>query len=375
MVFSKLLNTINSAFDNSKKNIRKRNIKPINELQQGMQLLQSRKQVLNILSNKQLMSTEPMSSGLFKEGEDKLNSVNKKELDALKKMETDFNKSLSSYSQKYKSFMENYYRAVESVEKCKSDCLTKYPPGSVAESFNKQACKAGCDLKGPYVSKCEDTFTKSRIGNQDCAQALAGKCIDGQVQLGQDSYVDDINRADSNNITLRKGCCACGGGGGGPPSVQVRGTTVKKCSEMPKAFGYNDSEGEYIKTTCLTAPVPAAQKNLNDNLYNEYDMLKSENIALIKQAENIFEKIKKFNLLKGNLNIDMKSKRDELQNSLDEYSTVYSKIQEAKKYGVSTINGQVEDIYLKEKNQLLQLGIWGSLAILLVLITLDRLRK
>ena len=85
MVFSKLLNTINSAFDNSKKNIRKRNIKPINELQQGMQLLQSRKQVLNILSNKQLMSTEPMSSGLFKEGEDKLNSVNKKELDALKK--------------------------------------------------------------------------------------------------------------------------------------------------------------------------------------------------------------------------------------------------------------------------------------------------
>jgi hypothetical protein len=39
------------------------------------------------------------------------------------------------------------------------------------------------------------------------------------------------------------------------------------------------------------------------------------------------------------------------------------------------MNAQVEDIYLKEKNQMFQLGIWGSLAILLVLVTLDRLKK
>ena len=67
---------------------------------------------------------------------DKLNNVSKAELDLLKNMETDFNKSLSAYSQKYKSFMENYYSAVQQVEKCKADCLTKYPPGSPAESFN-----------------------------------------------------------------------------------------------------------------------------------------------------------------------------------------------------------------------------------------------
>ena len=42
-------------------------------------------------------------------------------------METDFNKDLSSYSQKYKNFMENYYKAVQQVEKCRADCLTKYP--------------------------------------------------------------------------------------------------------------------------------------------------------------------------------------------------------------------------------------------------------
>ena len=71
----------------------------------------------------------------------------------------------------------------------------------------------------------------------------------------------------------------------------------------------------------------------------------------------------------------MKSTRGELQDNLDEYSTVYSKLQGSKKYGVTTLDGQVEDIDLKEKNQMLQLGIWGSLAVLLVLVTLDRLKK
>ena len=76
-----------------------------------------------------------------------------------------------------------------------------------------------------------------------------------------------------------------------------------------------------------------------------------------------------------NLDMKMKSTRAELQDNLDEYSTIYSKLLSNKKYGNTTLNGQVEDIDLKEKNQMLQLGIWGSLAVLLVLVTLDRLRK
>ena len=71
----------------------------------------------------------------------------------------------------------------------------------------------------------------------------------------------------------------------------------------------------------------------------------------------------------------MKTTRQELQDNLDEYSTVYSKLQSNKKYGTTTLEGQVEDIDLKEKNQMLQLGIWGSLAVLLVLVTLDKLKK
>ena len=375
MVFSKLLDTITSAFESpTRKNIRQRNVRPINELQQGMNLLQQRKQILNSLSNSSLMESMSSSMKTFQSGKDKLNNVSNAELELLKKMETDFNKSLSTYSQKYKSFMENYYNAVQQVEKCKADCLTKYPAGSEAESFNKQACKGGCDLKGPYVSKCEDTFTKSRISSLgDCTTATKGKCLDGQVLPGHDRFVDDINNADSNNVTLRKGCCNCGGGGGGPPTTNIRGKTVKNCNEMPSAFGYSDSKGNYIKNTCLTAPIASPESNAN--LYKEYEALTNENKNLISQAEKIFKKIQKFNSLNNNLDVKMKSTRAELQDNLDEYSTIYSKIQSNKKYGGSTLNGQVEDIDLKEKNQMLQLGIWGSLAVLLVLVTLDKLRK
>ena len=86
---------------------------------------------------------ESMSASMktFQAGKDKLKNVSKNELDALKSMEKDFNQSLSSYSQKYKNFMENYYKAVEQVEKCKADCLTKYTEGSSAWSFNRQACQ------------------------------------------------------------------------------------------------------------------------------------------------------------------------------------------------------------------------------------------
>ena len=142
---------------------------------------------------------------------------------------------------------------------------------------------------------------------------------------------------------------------------------------MPAAFGYSGSSGDYIKNSCLTAPIASPESNLN--LYKQYDELTAENKNLITQAEVIFEKIKKFNSLNSNLDIKMKSARDELQKNLDDYGSIYSKLQESKKYGITTLNGQVEDIDLKENNQLLQLGIWGSLAILLVLVTLDKLKK
>ena len=79
---------------------------------------------------------------------------------------------------------------------------------------------------------------------------------------------------------------------------------------------------------------------------------------MIEKAYDIFKKINKFNTINGKLDMEMISKRTDLQNSLDEYSTIYSQLQDTKKYGNVTMDAQVEDIYLKEKkNQKNQLGI------------------
>ncbi|MCH1613012.1 MAG: hypothetical protein L7S72_06920, partial [Flavobacteriales bacterium] len=365
---------ITSALDNSSaKNIKKHNSRPINELQQGMLLLQKRRNDIHKLSKSPLMESMSSSMKKWTNGENNLKNLSKKELDALKQMETDFNKDLSSYSQEYKNFMENYYNAVKQVETCKTNCLQNIPTSDPQYSYKRQACSAGCDIKGPYVSKCEDTFTKSRLNQESCSAAVQGKCIDGLVQLGADSYVDDMNRADSNNITIRKGCCACGGGGGGPPSAKVRGKTIKNCNNLPAAFGYSGSQGDIIKNACLTAPIASPESNAN--LYKQYEKLTSSNKGLIEKAEKIFNKITQFNKLNGDLDMTMKSQRDQLKDNLDEYSTVYLKLQNSKTQGTVTIDAQVEDIDLKESNQMFQLGIWGSLAILLLLVTLDKLKK
>ena len=85
MVFSKLLDSLTSAFDSpTRKNIRQRNANPINELQQGMNLLQQRKQMLNSLSNSSLMESMSASMKTFQAGKDKLKNVSKNELDALR---------------------------------------------------------------------------------------------------------------------------------------------------------------------------------------------------------------------------------------------------------------------------------------------------
>ena len=78
MVFSKLLDSLTSAFESpTRKNIRQRNVRPINELQQGMNLLQQRKRILNTLSNSSLLESMSSSMKTFQAGKDKLEKLKK----------------------------------------------------------------------------------------------------------------------------------------------------------------------------------------------------------------------------------------------------------------------------------------------------------
>ena len=116
----------------------------VTELRQGKMLLNTRKNYVDKL-RKNILLLEPFDTT-------RLNEVDQNELKMLNSLETGFQQKLSEYSTRYKSFMENYYRAVEDVKKCKANCLTNKSDNVGSGEFSKEACQMGCTLKGPNIS-------------------------------------------------------------------------------------------------------------------------------------------------------------------------------------------------------------------------------
>lgn len=364
MVFSELLDNVFNLLNNKEEKHHKQEKKALNQLDQGMALLNSRKQIMDKVQHK-LSLVESFDSS-------KLDATNRKEVEILKSMEGEFNEKLSAYSTSYKTFMENYYNAVNQVKNCKSKCLTNYPIGSSAWSYNRQACQAGCELKGPYVQKCQDTFKRSRVNSQNCKAITSGKCRGGNVILGMDNTVKSSRYADSNNISIKDGCCDCGGGVGGPPSLEMRGQKVTQCNQIRTAFGYKRG-GHYMTSACLSAPIASPQTN--KNLWREYSKLTNQNKDLIKISHKIFDKIKKLKGLDKTLDNDIDDDEAKLKRYLAMYDDVHTKISELKSKKDRTIDGQVEDILLKENSQSFHYFIWTSLAILTILLVVQRTLK
>jgi hypothetical protein len=374
MVFSNLLDNLTGLLtpkNNKKQEMNNQSINGelINELSQGMVLLNTRKNKLNKLQ-KRMGLIENLTG--FEEGKQRLKTTTEKELLILQEMEKSYNRQLSEYSTNYKSFMAEYQKGVEDVKKCKASCLTNIPRSSSAWSYKRQACQAGCDLKGPYVSQCEDTYKKSKVG-ETCTEATKGRCLNGQVNLGQEPDVNSSDLADTIGTTLKAGCCDCGGGAGGPPSTMMRGKKILKCNEIPNAFGYTGSDGSYMTASCLTAP--NSSQDSNANLHTKYAQLSAQNEELITTARNIFDKIKE--LSETDLTIQQKLDDEDfdLKNKLAEYGTVYADILSRKSKKSKTMDGKLEDIRYKEDSQQLQLWIWTGLAILTILFAIQRMRK
>jgi len=365
MVFSELLDNITNAFQNNPPSVNVAHKSAVNELQQGMILLNNRRSVLNNLKYK--------SSLLEGFDTSKLDNVTQNELSVLSSLESEYQQKLSSYSRNYKSFMETYYSAIKQVSKCKAECLTLYPKGSSAYSFKRESCQAGCDLKGPYVSKCKNTFLKSRVGQADCDAITKDKCLDGNILPGKDSIVTSIDYADSNNVTIKKGCCDCGGGAGGPPTAMIRQKNIKSCDDAPNAFGYAPGEGGYTKVACFQAPIASPQTN--KEMWKSYEMLTTENEELIKLAKEIFEKINALKGVNSKISVKLSDEERKLKNQLAIYGNVYSDILDNSGKTDRTVDGQLEDVFLKEKSSSMNLVIWGSLATLLILLSIERMGK
>jgi hypothetical protein len=374
MVFSNLLDNLTNLLSSQDNNVSNKNSNinqvAINELQQGMILLNKRKENINKLKNK-IKLIENMDG--FAKGEGTLTETSSKEMQILANLEKDYQRQLAAYSTNYKSFMDSYYKAVKDVRACKANCLISIPSDATASSYKRQACKAGCDLKGPYVQECKNTFKKSRIGSNTCTGATKGRCSGGNVVLGMDSTVTSINYADANNVTIKDGCCDCGGGAGGPPTVSLRGKTISNCSQLPNAFGYTGNNGGYMSTSCFNAKVESSNKN--STLFQSYSDLTTQNEKLIQSAKLIYEKINALKQTTTTIGGEMDDKQNHLKDQLAEYGTLYADILARQGIKDQTIDGQLEDIGYKERSQSLHLMIWSGLAILTILLVIQRMRK
>jgi len=360
MVLKHLLENITDLFS-EKTNNNKKNKRSINQLSQGLTYLQNKQRNFKQLSDSSIL-LENFDTG-------KLDQVSRNELTVLEKLKSTYDEKLSQYSTSYKVFMEGYYTSTQGVKTCKADCASRHRPGTAAWGFSKTACNAGCDLKGPYISKCASTYKGTSINNQ-CADITKGKCTGSGVVLGM---LSSVAETDANNISIKDGCCECGGGTGGPPTAEINSKTVYKCEDVPQALGYSAGKGGYTTNRCYQARVSSANKN--KNLWQSYAKLSKDNEDLIKLAQNIFDKITQLKTLDGNINRQITDEETHLKNQLSLYENVYTNIKEYDGTKHVTIEGQVEDVLLKEKSQSLHLFIWLGLAMLTFSLVLARIKK
>ena len=366
MVFTEILKNITDLFNDTKNDEKNKKIHvPLNQLSQGLTYLQNKQNKFNSL-NKTSLLLEQFNT-------EKLDNVSQQELSILENLKGEYNQKLSEYSQSYKTFMEQYYKSSQDVNSCKADCESRHRPGTSAWSFSRTACKAGCDLKGPYISECKDTYKGAKETGQKCNVITQGKCSNRTVVLGMNDTITDMKYADNNDVTIKDGCCECGGGVGGPPSAEINAKKIYDCKEVEKALGYQPGKGTFAVNRCYQARVNSA--NTNKNMWIEYNKLTNKNKDLIKLAQTIFDKIKLLKSTDENINQQIKDEETHLKDQLALYENVYAEIQNYDKSKQVTVEGQVEDILLKEQSQTLHMILWLSLAIITFTLVINRMRK
>lgn len=365
MVFSEILENISDMFKQKNTEHEKKVTIPLNQLSQGLAYLNNKKNTFDQLSKTSLLLEQFDTS--------KLDNTSKKELEILENLKQQYNQKLSAYGQSYKTFMEQYYKSTQDVLSCKADCESRHRPGTSAWSFSRTACKAGCDLKGPYISECKDNYKGDRASGQKCNTITQGKCSKRNVVLGMDATVTNINYADNNDVTIKDGCCECGGGIGGPPTAEINAKKVLDCKGVEKALGYSPGQGQWAVNRCYQARIASPQTNAN--MWVQYKKLAKDNEDLITLANDIFKKLKELDSANSGIYQSIKDEETHLKDQLALYENVYASIQNYDKSKQTTVEGQVEDGILKEQSQSLQMYLWLSLAILTFTLVIHRMRK
>lgn len=367
MVFSKIMDNLKNIINEKKMEEKKiYNNKPINNLlKQGMKHKELRNRKIKKFNKKNIIENNTN----FDKGDKILSDTMNKSRSYLTKLETDYQSRMSEWGSNQKIFLDNYNLLLTKINECKRNCVDKID-NKTNRTRNIDSCINGCKLREPEL------LASSDIEGVNCSGV---KCIKRNIIPGAEQIVTDEQK---------EGCFKCGGGYGGPPIIRSKGKSgmimnVTSCDNMDEAYG---ESGNDLKKSCMVgynyfqdSLDSNGNYNINNKIYNftnEYSkLLKSTEdlntsaVDLEKQTNNVRKKRKKIMSVLSKLE-GMKSMTD----LVEDYNDVYVR-KSLERQNTDTQQGQLEDIELKLSSQKIQLYLWSGLAILTMLLVIQKIKQ
>lgn len=268
----------------------------------------------------------------------------------------EYNNILSSKNAQYIQFLKDWKKLEKQVLDCKSKCETDNN-----NLMNRNACKLGCHLKGPYIKDCSNTFIPTSTTSCNLAST---KCSNKKWLSTAGAEGDFV---DKNNLSLKDGCCECGGGVFGPPKMVISGIFYNSCNDLP-------TTNQDKCTATYKKKFPDTFKT-NTQLKVTYLEITNKNQKLIAISDKLIEivnylKKKNINLKSDTLNVQIKfkDKNSTYENTLDEIKKFTKKQQD-------TLDLRVKDSILKKNAYEYRNYVWLILAISLGFAALNKIKN
>jgi hypothetical protein len=309
--------------------------------------------------------------------EDGKRGMKLKEEKALEKIETEYDKTISAYSQAYKDYLLEHARLTEGVANCRTQCMENFPTSDGDYVNKRKACIAGCQLKGVQIQKCKNSYKGlSTDTSKKCHHLVTDHCNDGSVNPGAKSskFVRSQTNADNFKTTLLAGCCECGGGISGKPKGLINNQEVKNCDEVVNKLG----GGPSYKGICINAGNGATgfDANANKNFVNRYSDVKSKNDAAMNQMKKLGKKINLLTKARDKLKGTIASEEDLLDQNLKKFEEKYAMLQSYGEGGKDyTSIAQYESSSKKKASEELKFYMWSVLAIVLIITVVSNFKK
>tara|TARA_B100001287_G_C22682522_1_gene531312 strand:+ start:2325 stop:3446 length:1122 start_codon:yes stop_codon:yes gene_type:complete len=300
-----------------------------------------------------------------------------KEEKALKKIETEYDKTISEYATAYQDYLLEFSRLNSSMKLCAASCRENITSSDADYVNKRKACNAGCQLKGVQIQKCRNSYKGlSTDTSKKCHHLVANHCNDGSVNPGASSskFVRSQTNADNNKTTLLDGCCECGGGVSGKPKGIVNNQEVKNCDEVNQKLG---NSPEY-KSLCLNAGngVTGFDATANANFINKYNNVKNKNDAAMNQMNKLAKKINILTKTRDRLKGTIASEEDTLDQNLKEFEEKYALLQSYGEGGKDyTSIAQFESTATRKSSEELKFYMWSVLAIVLMITVVSNFKR